>query len=200
MADFQPEVIDQLLQRLDRELWIVTAQAGERRGGLLATFVAPASIVSSLPRMCVALSRQHHTWELVEASGAFGLHLVDRSQVDWVWHFGAQSGRDLDKLAELPHHPGKIGSPILKMAKGWLDCRVEARMETGDRTVYLAEVVEGFLAPDLHPLRTSQLFSQADPARKQQLRAQLQADAAVDAAAILAWRQTLDQVTPRDRQ
>lgn len=193
MTDLQPAVVDQLLQRLDRELWIVTAQAGERRGGLLATFVAPASIVSSLPRMCVALSRQHYTWELVEASGVFGLHLIDQSQVDWVWHFGAQSGRDRDKLAELPYHLGKTGAPILDAAKGWLDCRVEARLETGDRTVYLAEVVEGFLAPDLQPLRTSQLFAQADPARKQQLKAQLQADAAVDAAAILAWRQIQDQ-------
>ena len=40
------------------------------------------------------------------------------------------------------HAPGPSGSPILGGAAGWLDCRVEARLETGDRTVYLAEVVD----------------------------------------------------------
>ena len=54
---------------LGRELWLVTAQAGGRRGGLIATFVNQASIVPEMPRVLVGLARQHHTWELVEASG-----------------------------------------------------------------------------------------------------------------------------------
>src|SRR6516225_9780017 len=65
-----------LIAWLDRELWLVTSQAGDRRGGLIATFVNPASIVADLPRMLVGLARQHHTWEVVEASGAFALHLL----------------------------------------------------------------------------------------------------------------------------
>ena len=39
-----------LFRRLDREIWVVTARAGEGRGGLIATFVSQASIVPELPR------------------------------------------------------------------------------------------------------------------------------------------------------
>ena len=60
-----------------------------------------------------------------------------------MWRFGLRSGRDADKLAGLSMTTATTGSPILTDALGWLDCRVEARLDTGDRTVYLAEVVRG---------------------------------------------------------
>src|SRR5262249_32598631 len=126
---------------LDRELWILTARAGPRAGGLVATFVSEASIVPELPRVLVGLARQHGTWELVEASGAFALHLIGVEHLDWVWRFGLRSGRDTDKFRGLEVQTGATGSPLLEGALGWLDCRVETRMETGDRTVYLAEVL-----------------------------------------------------------
>ena len=87
-----------LFQRLDREIWVVTARAGDRRGGLIATFVNQASIVPESPRMIVGLAQQHYTWSLIEASGGFALHLLSVAQLDWVWRFGLQSGRDCDKL------------------------------------------------------------------------------------------------------
>ena len=74
-----------LFASLDRELWLVTARDGPRRGGLIATFVSQVTIVPDMPRMLVGLARQHYTWELVEASGAFALHLIGEPQLDWVW-------------------------------------------------------------------------------------------------------------------
>ena len=65
-----------LFRRLDPEIWVVTARDGARQGGLIATFVSQASIVPELPRMILGIARQHHTWALIEASGAFALHLI----------------------------------------------------------------------------------------------------------------------------
>jgi flavin reductase (DIM6/NTAB) family NADH-FMN oxidoreductase RutF len=177
-----------LFRRLDRELWLVTARAGERRGGLIATFVSQASIVPDMPRMIVGLARQHHTWGLIEASGAFALHLLGEAQLDWVWRFGLQSGRDGDKLEGLATRVGASGTPILSAAPGWLDCRVEARLDTGDRTVYLAEVLDA-QAPGPAPLLTvSRLLQLITDDRRQELAEQMSRDIAIDAAAIAAWR------------
>src|SRR3954468_13889347 len=96
---------------LNRELWLVPAQAGGRRGGLIATFVNQASIVPDLPRMLVGLARQHHTWELVEASGAFALHLLGEAHLELVWRFGLHSGHDLDKFEGLEVGAAVTGSP-----------------------------------------------------------------------------------------
>ena len=65
------------------------------------------------------------------------MHLIDETQLDWVWRFGLQSGSDVDKLAGLQSHTGATGSPLLPEALAWFDCRVESRLDSGDRTVYL---------------------------------------------------------------
>jgi flavin reductase (DIM6/NTAB) family NADH-FMN oxidoreductase RutF len=180
--------ISALFRQVDREVWLVTAQAGGRRGGLIATCVAQASIVPELPRVFVGLSRQHYTWELVETSGAFGLHLLADDQIDWVWHFGVQSGRDQDKFAGLKVQPSPAGSPILSDALGWLDCRVEAKLESGDRTLYLAEVLDGSLADSRAPLSIQRLIELTPKDKLQQMDECRNRDAALDAPLIRAWR------------
>jgi flavin reductase (DIM6/NTAB) family NADH-FMN oxidoreductase RutF len=177
-----------LFQRLDRELWVVTAQAGARRGGLIATFVNQASIVPEIPRMIVGIARQHHTWGLIEASGAFALHLLREEEREWVWRFGLQSGHDVDKLDGLATRRGASGAPILTAAPGWVDCRVEARLDTGDRTVYLAEVLEA-QAPGAVELLTVSRLRQLMPGEwRGAMLEQLRRDAAIDAQAIATWR------------
>jgi flavin reductase (DIM6/NTAB) family NADH-FMN oxidoreductase RutF len=177
-----------LFASLDREVWLVTARAGERRGGLIATFVSPASIVPDLPRVAVSLARQHHTWELVEASGCLALHLLSEENLELVWRFGLSSGRDHDKLTGLDIRDGPTGSPLLIGTIGWLDCRVETRMDAGDRTVYVADVVESQVTRFAPPLTTKRLMELAPPARLAEMQRQRHHDSLRDAEAILAWR------------
>src|SRR5262245_35301743 len=102
-----------LVASLDRELWLVTARAGDRKGGLIATFVSQASLTPELPRMLVGIARQHHTWGLIEASGAFALHLLGQDNFDWVARFGLRSGRDVDKFDGYEVGTALTGSPVL---------------------------------------------------------------------------------------
>jgi flavin reductase (DIM6/NTAB) family NADH-FMN oxidoreductase RutF len=183
-----PEAAAALFRRLDRELWLVTSGAGGRRGGLIATFVSQASIVPSLPRMILGLAKQHHTWGLIEASGAFALHLIGEDQVDRVWRFGLESGRDRDKLDDLATRAGVSGAPILADAPGWLDCRVEARLDTGDRTVYLAEVLDAQSPGSRAFLTVQRMLPLVPEGRRAALDEQMSRDIAIDSRAIAAWR------------
>lgn len=180
-----------VLARVDPVLWVVTAAAGGRRGGLISTFVSEASVVPEIPRVVVGLARQHHTWSLVEASGAFGLHLFDEARIDWVWRFGLVSGRDSDKLVGLETRTAVTGTPILAGALGWLDCRVEGRLDTGDRTVYLAAVAAGELESTAPPITVRRMLALAPAEHRRQLDRQLERDAQVDREAILRWRASL---------
>jgi flavin reductase (DIM6/NTAB) family NADH-FMN oxidoreductase RutF len=180
--------INQLLRSIDRELWVVTAAFEGQTGGLVATFVSPISIVPELPRMAVAIDKQHHTWNLIEASGSFAVHLLSQEQFDLAWHFGSQSGHEVDKFGPLEWAPGETGSPILKAAAGWLECRIEARLDTGDRTMYLAEVVAGDLSHAFTPLTQKQFLSSTSPDQLSKLKSSMSQDSIADAEAILAWR------------
>jgi flavin reductase (DIM6/NTAB) family NADH-FMN oxidoreductase RutF len=173
---------------LDRELWLLTVSSGPRRGGLIATFVSQASLVPELPRILIGLANQHHSRALVEEAGGFALHLLGDEHLDWVWRFGLQSGRDADKLAGLSSRIGTSGQPILTDALAWLECRVESRMATGDRTVYLAEVLDGALSRPGPFLTLHRMLDLAPGDRRDQLRLQMSRDIAIDAAAIRSWR------------
>jgi flavin reductase (DIM6/NTAB) family NADH-FMN oxidoreductase RutF len=137
----------------------------------------------------VGLAKQHQTWELVEASGAFALHLIGEQHLGWVWRFGLESGRDADKFQGLPVHSEVTGSPLLDDAIGWLDCRVEARLDSGDRTLYLAEVVQSRVTHFGPPLTQRRLFEVAPQERLAELKRQLHTDSYLDADAIRAWRE-----------
>lgn len=180
--------IGKLFERVDREVWIVTAAHQGRRAGLVATFVAPASIVPEMPRVVAGIAKTHETWKLIDGSGAFAVHLLEESQVDLIWRFGLQSSRDVDKFSGLQVGTVATGSPILRDALAWLDCRVETRMETGDRTVFLGEVLDGHSRSDCRPLMLHQLLALARAEHKQTMREQLKSDAAIDAEAIRRWR------------
>ncbi|MEA3274245.1 MAG: hypothetical protein U9Q81_02900, partial [Pseudomonadota bacterium] len=53
--------IGQVFDLVDPPLWLVTAADNKHRGGLIATLVVRASIVSGLPRMVAGVAKQHHT-------------------------------------------------------------------------------------------------------------------------------------------
>ncbi len=182
--------INQLIKCLGREVWVVTSAYAGERNGLIATFVSPISIVPDLPRFAIALSKLHHTWKLVQGSGVLAVHLLTADQADLGFRFGIQTGREVDKFADISYRTGITGCPLLPDAKGWLECRVETSFDIGDRTLYIAEVVDGAFSSDFSPLTQSQLLGMATPEQMQILRSQLAADAQQDAIAIRGWRES----------
>lgn len=188
-----PTAAATLFAWLDRELWLVTAQSGSQRGGLIATFVSQASITSEFPRVLVALAKQHFTAELVESSGAFALHLLGEDNLDLVWQFGLESGRGKDKFADLSTTTGRTGSPLLDQTVGWLDCRAETKLDIGDRMVYVAEVVEGQVHNYAPPLRVGRLRELAPTSRLSQMQRILHLDSYLDTEAIRVWRERQGQ-------
>jgi flavin reductase (DIM6/NTAB) family NADH-FMN oxidoreductase RutF len=143
-----------------------------------------------MPRMVAGIARQHHTWRMIEASKRFAVHLLSESELDLVWRFGLQTGREIDKYAELPDQRTPAGSPLIERAIAWLDCEVETRIDTGDRSVYIAAVTAGgVLKGDAGPPLTAGRLMQLAPADKRAELDRLYArDGAIDAEAIRAWR------------
>lgn len=180
---------------LDRELWLITAKAGDRAGGLIATTVDQASIVPDSPRVIISIARHHLTWNLIEMSDAFALHLLGDQNMSWVEHFGLQSGHQVDKLEGWPTDSAVTGSPILEGAVGWMDCRVEAKMDIGDRTIFLGEIVESQITNYRPPLTLKGLLEKAPPEIHSRIRLKLQQDSALDAEAIHAFRESQHQET-----
>lgn len=130
----------------------VTAAAGGRRSGQIAVSVHGASIVPDRPRLTVGLWKENLTHDLVVASGAFAVHLLRDDQDALVWHFGLQSGRDVDKFAGLPHDLGSTGAPLLRDCLGLFECWVVTALDAGDHTIFLGDVLRSQARGDGGPL------------------------------------------------
>ena len=180
--------IDSVLRTIDREVWVVTAAAADKRGGLTATWVSPVSIDRQRPALLAGIAPNHFTAELIEQSHAFVAHLLRPDQAPLAWDFARDSGRERDKLSGLAFAPGIRGAPILQDCLAWLECRVFARYDAGDRLFYWADVVAGAQVSGGQPLREKGLTGGLSLAQKQALSAGLNADVAVQRPMHEAWR------------
>jgi flavin reductase (DIM6/NTAB) family NADH-FMN oxidoreductase RutF len=183
--------IDAALKLLNRELWIVTAAAGPRRGGLLASWVSVASIDRARPVLIAGLAPNHFTTELVQSNGSFAAHLLRAEQVDLAWIFASASSRTHDKFSGLEVQTHDTGSPVLTDCLAWFDCRVFHRHSTGDRLYFWADVLNGHHNASDEPasaLREQDFFRQLTAERRQQLAADRDADAAALRGLHAQWR------------
>lgn len=174
---------------LNRELWLITSHHEGQSGGLIATQVTPVSIVPDLPRVLVCVAHHHYTWSIIEQSQSFAVHLLGQENVSWVRHFGLQSGHEINKFASVPYSTAKTGSPIVEGAIGWLDCRIESKLDIGDRSVIIGDVVDSNITCYGPPLTLQQLQQYYSAEIQSEMRQKYHQDAVIDAEAIRAWRE-----------
>lgn len=156
---------DSLFSLTNHELFVVTAHDGDRRGGQIASWVLPATLVPDRPRAVVLLSPTNHTHDLIRASGRFALNLLAEGQEALVPRFGLRSGRELDKLAGVAlDPPSPAGLPLLAGSCGWAECALLDALDGGDRIIHLVEVTAQRVHAGRRPLRKREAFARLPPA------------------------------------
>ena len=130
-----------LLRHLTLPVVAITTSAEGRRNGMIANSAQRASLVPSIPRLSVYISKTNLTHDLAYRSGVLGIHLLRRDQWELIWALGLRSGRDADKLAALQVWIGATGCPLLEDALAAFECRIVNAMDAGASTFFLADVV-----------------------------------------------------------
>lgn len=185
----QTQPIDSVLRMITRELWIVTASAAGRRGGLTATWVSAASIDPEQPMLLIGIAENHFTRELIAAAGSFAVHLLRPDQGAIAWNFAHDSGGTRDKFAGLKVREGVTGSPVLADCLAWLEARVVGEYSAGDRHFFWGEVIAGESLSQGPALTDQAWFGTLSAEQKQHLLASRTADIAVQRPLQAAWRQ-----------
>lgn len=130
-----------VLRHLTLPVVAITSSAGGRGNGMIVNSAQRASLVPSIARISMYISKPNHTHDLIYRSGVFGAHLLRRDQWDLIWHLGLQSGRDVDKFSTLEVRTGETGCPMLVDVAAAFECRVINAMDAGAATFFLGEVV-----------------------------------------------------------
>src|SRR6185503_11878002 len=131
----------QLLRNLTSPVVAVTSEHNGKRNGMILDSAVRASIVPTIPRLSVYVHKFNYSHNLIFESGRYVVHLLRNDQFDLIHRLGFVSGRERDKLAEIAHHLGTTGAPVLDDCYAHFECRIANVMDTGSSTCFLGDVV-----------------------------------------------------------
>lgn len=130
----------ELLRALVSPVVAVTTCRDSEVNGLIVNSALRASLSPEKLRLSIIVHKFNHSHDMIFESGVFTAHILEAQQMDLVVRLGCASGRDGDKLADVPYRVGSTGAPILEGCYAWFECRVVNAMDTGASTVYLGAV------------------------------------------------------------
>jgi flavin reductase (DIM6/NTAB) family NADH-FMN oxidoreductase RutF len=136
-----------LLTRLDYPMVIVTAAVGAERSGCLVGFHTQCSVRPV--RYAVFLSKRNRTYRLAERADHLAVHFLSADQRDLAELFGGETTDEVDKLAQVDHHLGAGGAPLVDAAAHRFVGRILDRHDGGDHVGFTLEPLRAEGTDDL---------------------------------------------------
>jgi flavin reductase (DIM6/NTAB) family NADH-FMN oxidoreductase RutF len=141
MKSIQGREISALLN--PRPVALVTCcDASGRANALTVAWLTPLS--HNPPLLGISIDQRHYSHQLITESGEFAINVVGEAFREAIEVCGNCSGREADKIAKasLQLIPAqRIQTPVIAGALAHLECAVVNRVETGDHTFFMGEIV-----------------------------------------------------------
>ena len=126
------------LAKMTYGIYVLTTFHKEAVNGMIASWVSQISYDPLLVMAAVHPSRYSH--QLIEKSGCFALHVIDRRQADFLARFKGPDPKA--KFSSVQWQRGQTGCPILSECMAYLECNVKASYRPGNHTLFLGEVID----------------------------------------------------------
>lgn len=140
-----------MLRKIPHGLYICGVKDGEEYNGFTASWVMQASFTPPLVVNCVRQDSGSNA--MIRNSGVFALSVLASDQKEIAAQFFKPQRLVGDKFAGLDSTFGpETGCPILSAALGYVECRVVGRVDEGDHTVFVGEVVGAGVHKEGEPL------------------------------------------------
>ena len=130
---------------------VVAARHGPLLAGMTANAIATISI--DPPILMASIARKAETHVAIVGSHAFAASVLADDQQDLAECFAQRTtAAKLTGFCGAEWHEAETGSPILEGALAYFDCRLMARHDGGDHTIFLGEIVAASFRTDAAPL------------------------------------------------
>lgn len=101
------------------------------------------------PMFAISIGHSRYSYACLQKNRFFNLCFPSTDQVALTILSGSASGRDTDKLADVPWFKGRLaGYPILKNSAAVFECVVASQVRSGDHTIFVGEVKYAWHIPD----------------------------------------------------
>ena len=142
---------DVVTKAITHGVYIVTTRTKEKVNGMTAAWISQVSMNPVLLMVSIAPARYTHG--MIKESGYFAINVLSDGQEGLAQSFGFRSGRKHDKFQNIPYFDAPNGSPVLKDAMAFIECKLINDFSAGDHSLFIGHVVEAkLLQSDQEPL------------------------------------------------
>ena len=131
----------------------------------LITIAWTGTVCSHPPMVSISIKPERFSYELIKKSGCFCLNLVSRALCQAADFCGVRSGRDIDKFRKTGLHPfffKDFPAPAIAEAPAAFLCRVKEHLSLGSHDLFLAEIEDVRVSPELMDKKGRLHFSRAN--------------------------------------
>ena len=133
-----------VMKKLTYGLFVLTARDGQKDNGCI---INTAVQVASEPNtISISVNKANYTHDMILKTGKFNVSILsEEAKFDTFKHFGFQSGRDVDKFAEVEISRADNGIAIIhnEQTNGYLSGKVIQSIDLGSHTLFIATVEDG---------------------------------------------------------
>lgn len=144
-------------------VFMLAVKSGDKTNGCITNTCI--QVANNPVRVAFSVINTNYTCDLIKESGACTLSILDETvSFDTIKHFGMQSGRDVDKMADIPFPTDDNGIPYM----GWSACavlslKVVDSTDLGSHTLFIAEVTDAKALNENKPLTYAFYHSDIKP-------------------------------------
>lgn len=129
-----------MLRKIPHGLYICGVRDGEEMNGFTVSWLMQSSFKPPLVVSCVKQDSQSHT--MIEKTNIFAISFLEEGQKEVAKQFFQPKRRVGNKFEEIEFYEGaETGCPIIQDSLGYIECKVVGKVDEGDHTVFVGEVI-----------------------------------------------------------
>lgn len=151
------------LNKLSYGLFVLTARQGEKDNGCIINTVM--QVTDTPKQILIAVNKKNYTHDMIAATGEFNLSVLSEKTVFFIFqHYGFQSGRDVDKFANIPAPRAANGIRYVPgISNAVISAKVVQTIDCGTHSMFLAEVTEETVLSDVPSMTYQYYFDHVKP-------------------------------------
>lgn len=151
------------LFKLTYGLFVLTAREGDKDNGCIIN--TAGQLTDTPKRIQIAVNKNNLTHDMILNTGVFNISVLSQDATFWIFqHYGFQSGRDVDKFANLPAFRTRNGVRyVLGCTNAVISGKVIQTVDCGTHTLFIADVTEEMILDETPSLTYQDYFDHIKP-------------------------------------
>lgn len=138
-AGFDPDLFVRAVGRFAAGVTVVTTKSALGLRGITASSFSFVSLAPPLVLVCILASSSFVP--TIEEAGAFAVNVLPEDDEFLADRFANRAPLVTATFSGVSYRTAATGSPLLRAAIAWFDCRVGAAYAGGDHRIFLGEVL-----------------------------------------------------------